>query len=808
MRPLRHLLLASAVSFALVASSHASVTPDGRVRFLTGPQQGAADALAIDYLVSQRAALGLTAADIADMQLRDDYVSTRSGIRHLYWRQRHEGIGVWNGDLGINVARDGSIINLHHAFVPDLAGKVARTTPTVDARDAILSAASGLGLQMRVPMQLLRSDGGPSRKAVYSGAGISADDIAVELVYQPSFDRSSVRLAWDFAIRTTDGENWWSLRVDAETGELLSDTSFIAHAGQANAKATLGSTTHSYRVFPYPFENPDQTAHALVNNPHDSLASPFAWHDTNGAAGDEFTDTRGNNVNAQDDIDANNTGGTRPTGSPTSPLTFDIPWSAANQPNGGTNLNAAIVNLFYWNNIMHDVTYQYGFDEAGGNFQVNNYGRGGAANDAVNADALDGLNTGSRGNANFGTPPDGSPPRMQMFLWHAPLELVVNTPAGIAGTYLAVLGNFGPAVTTTGVTADVQLVNDGVAGVPTPPNPPGTVNDGCEAAGMPAGSLTGKIALVERGFCTFVVKAANVQAAGAVGMMVQNNVAGPPAGMGGTAPAVTIPSFMIAQADGTTIRGQLPSPGVNATIRATQINRDSDMDAGIIAHEYGHGVSNRLTGGPANSSCLLTEPNGAGNGFSEQAGEGWSDFWTLVLHAKPGDTATTSRFIGTYSAFQSGATGPGIRNFPYSTDTMASPQTYANVATTNAPHGVGEIWAGALWNLYWNLVGQYGYDPNKYTGTGGNNLLMQLVVDGMKLQPCSPTMVAARDAILLADQNSNAGANRCHIWNAFAAKGLGTNAIAGTFMRGDETAGFNVPVECTAEFVFADGFED
>lgn len=81
------------------------------------------------------------------------------------------------------------------------------------------------------------------------------------------------------------------------------------------------------------------------------------------------------------------------------------------------------------------------------------------------------------------------------------------------------------------------------------------------------------------------------------------------------------------------------------------------------------------------------------------------------------------------------------------------------------------------------------------------------VIDCMRLQPCGPSMVAARNAILAADQTNNGGANRCEIWRGFAAKGLGTAAVGGAFARGDETSGFAVPLQCSAAFVFANGFE-
>ena len=176
----------------------------------------------------------------------------------------------------------------------------------------------------------------------------------------------------------------------------------------------------------------------------------------------------------------------------------------------------------------------------------------------------------------------------------------------------------------------------------------------------------------------------------------------------------------------------------------------------------------------------------------------------------PSDTRTTSRGVGNYATFQP-VDGYGIRNFLYSTDLGVNPHTYADIGVTNIPHGVGEVWAAMLWEMYWNLVDRYGFDSDLYGGTGGNNLAIQLVIDGMKMQPCSPTFVQARDAILAADLANNAGANECEIWNAFAKRGLGFSATAGGTGVGDEVEAFDlpdgVPAVCTATQIYKDGFE-
>jgi subtilisin-like proprotein convertase family protein len=100
--------------------------------------------------------------------------------------------------------------------------------------------------------------------------------------------------------------------------------------------------------------------------------------------------------------------------------------------------------------------------------------------------------------------------------------------------------------------------------------------------------------------------------------------------------------------------------------------------------------------------------------------------------------------------------------------------------------------------MTWALTNQYGFDPDLINGSGGNNLALQLVVDGLKLQPCSSGFVDGRNAILLADQNNNGGANQCAIWEAFAKRGLGYSASQGSSnSRSDGTQAFDLPPACS-----------
>jgi extracellular elastinolytic metalloproteinase len=165
----------------------------------------------------------------------------------------------------------------------------------------------------------------------------------------------------------------------------------------------LRTNNDSYRVF---VNSPATGAQQDVPGPAPYTASPSGWLGSS-------TTTIGNNVDAYLDRDNNNAADA--SGRPTAPdQNFLFPWDGAQAPTTAANQLASVTNLFYLNNVLHDRLYGYGFTESAGNFQQNNFDRGGAGGDPVNAEAQDG---GGTNNANFSTPTDGSRPRMQMYLW-------------------------------------------------------------------------------------------------------------------------------------------------------------------------------------------------------------------------------------------------------------------------------------------------------------------------------------------------------------------------------------------------------
>jgi len=743
----------------------------------------------VAYVQANKKDLGLTGADVQDLAVSSSVVSKHNGVTHVYLQQRHRGIDIFNAIINVNVGGDGSVLSTGSSSISNAASAAAGQQARKTALDAADAAARHLKLKAKEPFVVLRQRGGPSERVTLSDGGIAARPIDARLVWLPV--NGNLRLAWSLEIEEAAGDGWWYAFVDAETGESLGQQSLVVTdsvTGIANAierpagspaalpsfAATDGAT---YRVFPIPLESPTDGDRQLVSNAADPGASPFGWHDTNGAAGPEFTVTRGNNAHAYADRDNNNTPdpGSDPDGG--AALNFDFPLNLAARP---FDSQAAIVtNLFYWNNIVHDVTHNYGFDEAAGNFQVNNYGNGGLGNDDVRAEAQDGS---GRNNANFGTPVDGARPRMQMFEWRSatPNTITVQAPSPIAGVYYGPMAGFGESLVTTGpLSGPVFLINDGAGS---------STTDGCEPFTVPPGSIP----LIDRGTCTFVTKVKNAQNAGATVAIVANNIAGAPIAMGGSDPTITIPSVMIGLDDGNLFKANLPLSVTIADGTGGAPDRDSDLDAGVIAHEYGHGISNRLTGGPATVSCLNN---------AEQMGEGWSDWFGLTLTMAPSDTRTTPRGVGTYVSFQP-ADGQGIRPTQYTTDMGVNPSTYASVADVvniSQPHGIGYVWNTMLWEVLWNLIDRHGFNPDIYApwNSGGNNLAFQLVMDGMKLQACRPGFVDGRNAILTADAALTGGKNECEIWRGFAKRGLGFSAAQGSSNnRSDGVESFDLPASC------------
>ncbi|KAL7941188.1 Fungalysin metallopeptidase domain-containing protein [Trichoderma barbatum] len=234
-----------------------------------------------------------------------------------------------------------------------------------------------------------------------------------------------------------------------------------------------------------------------------------------------------------------------------------------------------------------------------------------------------------------------------------------------------------------------------------------------------------------------------------------------------------------------------PADGSNGRMRmyiwtVSTPRRDGSLEEGIVIHEYTHGLSNRLTGGPSNSGCLSGVEAGG-------MGEGWGDFFATAIRLKAGDTRSKDYPMGAWADNNA----KGIRQYPYSTSLTTNPLTYKSVNSQFEVHSSGTTWASILYEVLWNLIDKHGKNDGEFptfdsqgVPTDGKFLSLKLVLNGMALQPCTPTFVSARDAILDSDRALTGGENLCELWTAFAKRGLGSGA---RYSSSSRTESFTIP---------------
>ena len=761
------------------------------------------------HLVSENAAgLGLTTADISGVLVSDAYFDKIANVNMVYIQQTYKGVPIYNSIKTI-AFRNGKVVSNTGLFETKLSvrANVPNGLPVVSAAIAVDAAAKNV--DRAILSSIIPIENNSPQKIEFPSYNVSQENITAKLLWVPNAD-GILHLSWQIKFLPVNTSDYWLINVDAKSGTVISKDNLTVYEKWSDYKNhdndgskkqyqipfspedRSGNSTNSaggsYRVVAYPAESPIHPGGIpqLVTDPFNNAGAGNAVT-TLGWQNDGVTDynyTRGNNVWAKDDHANDNEttiGLSAISSTPLPALTFDFPFTEGAAPTSNNNFNFALTQLFYWNNIMHDITYQYGFDEVAGNFQNDNQSRGGIGSDYVNADAQDG---GGTNNANFSTPDDGSKPRMQMYLFSARSGRMVkvNAPASIAGY---------KASAESGVSTANKLAN--VGSVTANAVLYGTLgaNFGCTAlTGTP---LQGKIAIIDQSStCTFPVKIKNAQLAGAVGVVMVKSSAGTPTIMTGTDNTITIPAVMVTQADGTAMRNAVQGgESLNISLKPSA-QLDGDLDNGVMGHEYTHGISNRLTGGPSQSSCLTN---------AEQMGEGWSDYYALMTTTNWQTAQITdgalARPMGTY-VFADNITDPGIRIHPYSTNMTINPWTYSLLSsqTSGEPHNVGEIWATVLWEMTWGLIQNNGINPDLYNASSnaGNSIALKLVTEGMKLQTCRPGFLDGRNGILKADTLLYNGQYSCQIWKAFAKRGMGVKAKQGSSdVYTDQTADYTLP---------------
>jgi len=609
--------------------------------------------------------------------------------------------------------------------------------------------------------------------------------------------------ARDVATLTTD---YYAYVISAGDGRVMFRNTLGADAG----------TAYTYRVWAdalgYPSDTPaGNAAHPKVNAAPDGYQAPLVAQTDITVANYPFsmndpwlppgaTETIGNNVDAYSDV-------TSPDGYnpavPATPPTGDFRAKTTGfnafqhtydmlDPLHHVQRQAATTQLFVDINFLHDWFYDAGFNEASGNAQYDNFGRGGASLDRIKAEAQD---SGGSNNANMYTPADGVSPRMQMYmftLYGGSMFFDVVSPAAAAGKRSIGTASFGPQ--TFDITAPMIF--------PAPLTACTTLTNAAQVAG--------KIVIVDReptsgeGACAIATKLTNISAAGAAGIILVNLSSWPyyVLYLSDPMPGFATPVLSISWNDAASIRAQLnaSNPVVGHMVREpySLAPRDAAIDNQIVAHEWGHYLSNRLIG----------NAGGLTNNQGRSMGEGWGDFLALMLTVRPDDVATASNttWNGTYAtgtfATSGGADGGlnqgyyfAIRRYPYSTDLTKNPLTFKHIqngvalpagvpvnnngyGNPNAEvHNSGEMWANVLWECYASLLRDTQGGTPRLTFQQAQDRMKEYIVASLKLTPVTPTYIEGRDA-LLAAAAANDPVDYTLFYQAFARRGMGVGAIA------------------------------
>ncbi|HMJ88551.1 MAG TPA: M36 family metallopeptidase, partial [Candidatus Acidoferrum sp.] len=593
------------------------------------------------FIEEHRALFGHGAEALDTATKTRDYVGERNRVRTTVWHQRIENIPVYESIFAAHVDQRGELIDVSSQFVPDANGAANRGTPNriaqvkgpkTSARKALEIAAARIGEPADEVTPLGAKPEGAEQVRSFRIKPLPGEATA-RLVWFP-LDRDTLRLAWQVELNRRQFSERFRVLVDVQDGEVLLWRKLTVEIGAVTYRVFTNESPRPMRVG-WPTPNSTQppivpqslvTIDALSTN-----GSPLGW------INDGEILLRGNNVDASLDRDFDNRADLpRVVASVdgNGHRTFDYPVNANLQP---TNYSpGAAVQLFYWCNWMHDRLYEIGFTEEKGNYQKDNFGRGGVGNDPVLADAQDGSGVN---NANFTPSQDGSPGRIQMYIFSGP------TP-----------------------------------------------------------------------------------------------------------------------------------------------NRDGDLDADVVLHEYTHGMSDRRVGHGAQITQLQTW------GMAE----GWSDFYAGAMQSRYEHDLDANYPMGGYASYLLGGLQEsyyyGIRRYPYTTSTNVNPLTFKDIdinqassypgiprnPTANGPafevHRQGEVWCTMLWEMRTALLRSMNVTSATYGEA--NDFVMQIVADGMDFTPPNPTFTQARDGIITAERQITGGTNSQIIWAAFAKRGLGWSALA------------------------------
>jgi len=362
-------------------------------------------------------------ASASAWKITRDHQSATSGIIHIYYQQAIEGVLLRGTESSLHFSRAGDLLRDNNKFSANISSiKTRRPSQANDPLMAIHSAMDHLGISSMGKFKALADHDRGDHVRFYENVAVSEEEIAAKLLYGLD-ENNQYRLIWEVSILQLDYLRYMFVDVDAITGEIINSRDVLQRCSfsndtkyekQLDYNANLVDRPNNssknpsaticevcYEVFASPFENPFSGERTIAIDPADPEASPFGWHDIDGVPGSESFKTQGNNTRVEERGDNY---GYQPYGGERLDFTgysFDPVFTIENQSE-----DAALINVFYWNNLVHDVTYHYGFDESSNNFQKFNYHASNRSNDEMetrvqtrigcNAFYVDGLGASER----------------------------------------------------------------------------------------------------------------------------------------------------------------------------------------------------------------------------------------------------------------------------------------------------------------------------------------------------------------------------------------------------------------------------
>jgi len=797
------------------------------------------------HLAHHATTYGLSQAVVASATLHDVH-PLQGGASIVSFRQAIDGIEVYGVRQAVAMTADRQLVAMSGSLHPGKLGWNQFTLSEGQALAQALTDRMGTGFDESA-FEPVGTRNGYSEYAFAAASRAAGarlvDNATIKKVYMPNGGVLEAAYFVEFIARTDESSDndGWRYIVSAKDGSVLERMSITQ------------SEVFNYRVFAdttgtkQPFDGPqtDYSPHKTGNQDFSkptplytmpNLVAMEGFNKNPAGAADPWlptgaTETNGNNVNAYSDNNTTSEDGFTPASgdvhaTATSPNTFDRVYDPTkdpqyNDPNvpnpvfNDPQRMAAVTQLFYTTNWLHDYWYDSGFNEAAGNAQLDNFGRGGLGNDPLKVEAQDDAPWGTRNNANMSTRAEGTSPRMQMYLWSG-----IESSRTLTGTSPA-LTFAGPFGIGTWGPQNFDVTQQAVLALPGPPTVSDAGTDGGDAAtdvrvdgrdggdsgsdardgadgtdGSDAGTgpdiyacgnvtsaVAGKIAIVaEGGGCTPAVKITKVQAAGAAGMIVLSAGSTNVSMSGRPNPKATIPSFAVTAADGALIRNALAADGSTLTLRmqrAIGVESDGTIDNTISGHEWGHYFHLRLV------QC--------GNTQCSAMSEGWGDFVALHMLSHEGEKLDGVYPVAAYAG-QGIEVDPwyfGIRRAPYSTDFKKNALTFRHIqageplpTTTpmspstnpnNEVHAAGEVWTTMMHEVHMAMLAESAPPISRMTWTEAHRRVANYIVAGMKMTPPSPTYTDQRDAILAAAAAVDKQ-DLLVMAKAFARRGAGTGA--------------------------------